>query len=64
MKNKITFLDVDIYKGPNFSTTNTFNVNVETHIKPTNLLSLDCYIRTNLSSFLLLDYTAITNSLY
>ena len=33
-KNRITFLDVDIYKGPNFPITNKFDV--ETHIKPTN----------------------------
>ena len=33
-RDKITFLDVDIYKGPNFSITNTLDV--KTHIKPTN----------------------------
>ena len=31
---KITFLDVNIFKGPNFETTN--KLDVETHIKPTN----------------------------
>ena len=33
-KNTITFLDLNIYKGPSFSTTNILDV--ETHIKPTN----------------------------
>ena len=32
--NKITFLDVNIYKGPNFLSTN--RLDIETHIKPTN----------------------------
>ena len=31
---KITFLDVNIFKGPNFEATN--KLDVETHIKPTN----------------------------
>ena len=33
-KNRITFLDVNIYKGPSFLSTN--KLDVETHIKPTN----------------------------
>ncbi|XP_065893450.1 uncharacterized protein [Dysidea avara] len=33
-RERITFLDVDIYKGPNFSTTH--NLDFQTHIKPTN----------------------------
>ena len=33
-KNRITFLDLDIYKGPNFSSTH--RLDLETHIKPTN----------------------------
>ena len=32
--NKITFLDVNIYKGPNFLSIN--RLDIETHIKPTN----------------------------
>ena len=35
---KITFLDVNIFKGPNF--TNTKLLDVETHIKPTNRQAL------------------------
>ena len=33
-RDRITFLDVDIYKGPNFPTTHTLDFS--THIKPTN----------------------------
>ena len=33
-KNRITFLDLDIYKGPDFPTTH--KLDLETHIKPTN----------------------------
>ena len=33
-ENKITFLDVNIYKGPTFLSTN--KLDIETHIKPTN----------------------------